>query len=129
MKNIFRAFLLLQIVPNNSKFQDLLIRKEGKYYIRVRRKDILLRIRLRLTTHGFILHKVPYKKGRKHDYDIYKNNHPVIPKEVVNVVDLGYFGIETDFQNNYPPYHIKRKETNFYQMMKNIIIKFILKRE
>ncbi len=45
----------------------------------------------------YILHKVGYKKGRKHDYDIYKNNHPVIPKEVVNVIDLGYLGIETDF--------------------------------
>ncbi len=39
---------------------------------------------------GYILHKVGYKKGRKHDYDIYKENHPVIPKEVINVVDLGY---------------------------------------
>ncbi len=32
---------------------------------------------------GYILHKVGYKKGRKHDYDVYKKNHPVIPKEVV----------------------------------------------
>ena len=31
-------------------------------------------------------------------YRVYKKNHPVIPKqEVVNVVDLGYLGIETDF--------------------------------
>ncbi len=35
---------------------------------------------------GYILHKVGYKKGRKHDYDVYKKNHPVIPKQVVNVV-------------------------------------------
>ena len=46
---------------------------------------------------GYIIHKVGYKKGRKHDYDIYKNNHPVTPKQVVNVIDLGYFGVETDF--------------------------------
>ena len=37
---------------------------------------------------GIIIHKIDYKKGRRHDYDIYKENHPVIPKQVVNVVDL-----------------------------------------
>ncbi len=59
---------------------------------------------------GYILHKVGYKKGRKHDYDIYKNNHPVIPKKVVNVVDLGYLGIEKDFpeQLSALPYRKKR---------------------
>ena len=46
---------------------------------------------------GYILHKVGYKKGRKHDYDIYKNHHPIAPKQVVNVIDLGYLGVETDF--------------------------------
>jgi hypothetical protein len=31
------------------------------------------------------------KKEKRHDYDIYKNSHPVTPKEVVvNIVDLGY---------------------------------------
>jgi hypothetical protein len=30
-------------------------------------------------------------------YSIYKKNHPVTPKEVVNVVDLWYLGIEKDY--------------------------------
>ena len=46
---------------------------------------------------GFLLHKTRYKKERGHDYDIYKENHPVTPKQVVTVVDLGYLGIEKDF--------------------------------
>jgi hypothetical protein len=46
---------------------------------------------------GIIIHKTGHKKGRRHDYDIYKENHPVTPKQVVNVVDLGYLGIEKDF--------------------------------
>ena len=46
---------------------------------------------------GIIIHKTNHKKGRRHDYDIYKENHPVIPKQVVNVFDLGYLGIEKDF--------------------------------
>ena len=30
-------------------------------------------------------------------YSIYKNNHPIIPKQVVNVVDLGFLGVEKDY--------------------------------
>ena len=50
-----------------------------------------------VNNHGIIIHKVGYKKGSIYDYDIYKENHPVIPKEVVKVVDIGYFGIEKDY--------------------------------
>jgi len=56
-----------------------------------------LKTQLMVNNHGFIIHKLRYKKGRRHDYDIYKENRPVTPKEVVNVVDLGYLGIESDF--------------------------------
>ena len=38
--------------------------------------------------HGVVIHKAGYKKGKRHDYDIYKKNHPVTSKEVVNVFDL-----------------------------------------
>src|SRR3954463_2218256 len=50
-----------------------------------------------VSKNGTIIHKVGHKKGRRHDYDIYKKNHPITPKEVVNVFDLGYLGIEKDF--------------------------------
>ena len=46
---------------------------------------------------GLIFHKTGYKKGRRHDYAIYKKNHPATPKQVVNVFDLGYLGVEKDF--------------------------------
>ncbi len=46
---------------------------------------------------GIIIHKTKHKKGKRHDYDIYKKNHPVTPKQVVNVFDLGYLGVEKDF--------------------------------
>ena len=50
-----------------------------------------------VNNHGLIIHKLGHKKGRKHDYDVYKKNHPVIPKQVVNVFDLGFLGVEKDF--------------------------------
>jgi hypothetical protein len=46
---------------------------------------------------GYIIQKTGYKKGRRHDYDIYKENHPLVSKQVVNIFDLGYLGVEKDF--------------------------------
>lgn len=46
---------------------------------------------------GYILHKVVYEKGRKHDYDIYKKNHHTTLKEVITIFNLGYLCIEKDF--------------------------------
>ena len=71
--------------------------KRKKNFYSGKKKRHTVKNQIMVNNRGYILHKVGYKKGRKHDYDIYKNNHPVIPKEVVNVVDLGYLGIEMDF--------------------------------
>jgi hypothetical protein len=86
---------------------------------------------------GYIIHKVNHKKGRRHDYNIYKNNHPVTPKQVVNVLDLGYLGVEKDFpeQLSISSYKRKRnpqelsaeeeKEYNQYHSKKRIVIESI----
>ena len=58
---------------------------------------------------GYIIHKVNHKKGRRHDYDIYKNNCPLIPKQVVNVLYLEYLGVEKDFQQYLSALPFKRK--------------------
>jgi hypothetical protein len=78
---------------------------------------------------GIILHKLRYKKERKHDYDIYKRNHSITPKDVLNVFDLGYLGVEKDFsEQQYHPYQIERKETNVYNKKKSNSTLFIQKR-
>jgi hypothetical protein len=41
-----------------------------------------------------------------------KGNHPVIPKQVVNVLDLGYLGIETDFPEQLSALPFKRKRNH-----------------
>jgi hypothetical protein len=48
---------------------------------------------------GTILHKSNHhhKKGRQHDYTVYKDEHPITPPQVKNYFDLGYHGIENDF--------------------------------
>jgi hypothetical protein len=67
------------------------------FYSLGKKKRHTVKNQITVNNRGYILHKIGYKKGRRHDYDVYKKNHPVIPKQVVNVVDLGYLGIENDF--------------------------------
>ncbi len=58
-----------------------------------------------------ILYKTRHKQvGRKHDYKIYKNNHPVTPKEVENTFDLGFLGVkEKDYPEQKSVLPIKNK--------------------
>jgi hypothetical protein len=79
-----------------------------------KRKRHTLKIILWLTIIVVIsLTKWPQERKERHDYDIYKNNHPDIPKLVVTVVDLEYLGIEKDSPGQLSShYHSKRKETN-----------------
>ena len=139
MKSIFQAFLLLQIVLNN-KFQDLKIRENARRTYSGKKKRHTIKNQLTVNNRGYIIHKVAYKKGRKHDYAIYKKNHPiVIPKQVVNVVDLGYLGVEKDFpeQLSALPYKKKRnqkelpqeeKEYNKIHSKKRIIVEHTIGR-
>ena len=59
---------------------------------------------------GVIIHKTGHKKGERHDYDIYKKNHPVTPKQVVNVFDLGYLGVEKDYPEQLSSLPNKKKK-------------------
>ena len=67
------------------------------FYSGKKKRHTAVKMQFMVNNHGIIIHKVNHKKGRRHDYDIYKENHPLIPKQVVNVVDLGYLGLEKDF--------------------------------
>ena len=95
-------------------------------YYSGKKKRHTVKNQLMVNNRGYIIHKIDHKKGRRHDYDVYKKNHPVISKEVVNVVDPGYLGVETDFPEQLSAYHIKRKEINYPK--KKSTTKFILKR-
>jgi len=100
-----------------------------------KKKRHTLKMQFMVNNHGIIIHKVNHKKGRRHDYDIYKENHPIMPKEVVNVHDLGYFGIEKDFpepisslphrkkKNN--ELSIQEKERNKNHYKKRIVIEHV----
>jgi len=71
-------------------------RRQKKYYSG-KKKRHTVKTQLMVNNPGFIIHKTGHMKGHRHDYDIYKKNHPIVPKGVVNVFDLGYLGVEKDF--------------------------------
>ena len=62
-----------------------------------------------VNNHCIINHKTANKKGRRHNYDIYKENHPITPKQVINVFNLGYLGIEKDFPQQLSVLPCKKK--------------------
>ncbi len=64
--------------------------KKRKAYYSAKKKRHTIKNQLMVNNRGYILHKVTHKKGCKHDHDVYKRNHPIISKEVVNIYDLGY---------------------------------------
>jgi hypothetical protein len=79
-------------------------------YYSGKKKRHVVKTQLMINNRGFIIHKLGYKKGRRHDYDVYKEYRPATPNQVVNVFDLGYLGIENDFpeQKSSLPFRKKR---------------------
>ncbi|MER5175977.1 MAG: transposase family protein [Candidatus Nitrosocosmicus sp.] len=80
-----------------------------KIYYSGKKKRHTVKNQLTVNNHGYIIHKATHKKGRRHDYDVYKENHPVTPPQVVNVLDLGYLGVEKDFPEQLSALPCKRK--------------------
>jgi hypothetical protein len=72
-------------------------KRKRKSYYSGKKKKHTVKTQYMVNGEGLILHKTEHKKGRKHDYDVYKNNHPITPIQVENVFDLGYLGVQNDF--------------------------------
>jgi hypothetical protein len=84
------------------------------YYSGKKKRHTIVKNQLMVNNRGYILHKANHnKKGRKHDYNFYKKNHPVTPKQVVNVFDLGYLGVEKDFPEQLSALPYKRKRNQY----------------
>jgi hypothetical protein len=87
-------------------------KKKRKNYYSGKKKKHTVKNQYMVNNQGLILHKTRHEKGKKHDYGVYKHNHPVTPSQVESVVvDLGYLGIQKDFPTvkSVLPYRKKRK--------------------
>ncbi len=114
VEKYFPGFLLAFIDSTEQQIPRP-VNREGRkmYYSGKKKRHTIVKNQITVNNRGYILHKVGYKKGRKHDYDVCKRNHHVIPKEVVNVFDLGYLGVETDFQEHLSALPYKKKRNQF----------------
>jgi hypothetical protein len=65
-----------------------------------------------VNSEGLILHKTKHNKGRKHDHDVYNNNHPITPIQVENVFDLGYMEVQNDYHTVKSVLPVKKKKNN-----------------
>ena len=71
--------------------------RKTPYYLGKRKKHTVKNL-YSANQKGLIIYKTTHRQtGRKHDYNVYKKNHPELPKDVVNMFDLGFLGVEEDF--------------------------------
>ncbi len=102
--------LFLSPIAQNSRYQGLKTKARRKTYYSGKKKRHTVKTQLMVNNYGIIIHKTNHKKGHRHDYSIYKKNHPVTPKQVVNVFDLGYLGVEKDFPEQISSLPNRKKE-------------------
>ena len=70
----FKAFSILL----NKRYQGQRTKERRKSYYSGRKKKHTVKTQLMVNTEGLILHKTGHRNGRKHDYEIFKHNHPTI---------------------------------------------------
>jgi hypothetical protein len=68
-----------------------------------------VKTQLTVNQDGLIVHRTNHARGRRHDYDIFKRNHPELPRGVRPGVDLGYNGIQNDFPEMKPMIPFKKR--------------------
>jgi hypothetical protein len=74
-------------------------KRRRKSYYSGKKKKHTVKTQYMVNSEGTILllHKTAHERGRKHDYEVFKNRHPITPPQVENVLDLGYLGVQNDF--------------------------------
>jgi hypothetical protein len=89
----FKAFLdaTEQEIPRPKN------KRRRKSHYSGKKKRHTVKTQVMVNKDGVILHNTPYVRGRRHDYDLFKDHHPLVPPKVTVGVDLGYLGVEKDF--------------------------------
>jgi hypothetical protein len=126
-----------QPIPRPAKKK---YRKKRRLYYSGKKKKHTVKNLYAVNQKGWLIYKTKNKqRGRKHDYNVYKNNRPAdIPKEVLNMLDLGFFGVEEDYPEQRSSLPIKKekgreltveqKEYNKNHSAKRIIIEHVFAR-
>jgi len=99
---------LLKLYPEMKAFIDATEqeiprpknKRRRKNYYSGKKKKHTVKTQIIVNKKGLILHKTKHRKGKQHDYDMFKKTGPPpLPPEVELGGDLGYQGIEKDYPN------------------------------
>ncbi|MDN5867812.1 MAG: transposase [Candidatus Nitrosocosmicus sp.] len=85
--------------------------KSRLYYSGKRKKHTVKNL---FTTNqkGLIIYKTRHNQmGKRHDYRIYKKNHPSLPKDITSMYDLGFLGVKKDFPEQKSLLPIKKEKS------------------
>jgi hypothetical protein len=74
-----------------------------------KKKRHTVKTQLTVNSKGLIVHKTGHARGSRHDYALFKQHRPCLPKQVKVGVDLGYKGIKEDFPEFNAEIPFKRK--------------------
>jgi len=102
----FKAFIdaTEQEIPRPKNRQ----KRKSHYSGKKRRHTV--KTQLTVNVKGAIIHRTPHARGRRHDYDIFKDRHPKLPNGVRPETDLGYYGIQNDFPELEPIIPFKKSK-------------------
>jgi len=84
-------------------------KRRRKSYYSGKKKKHTVKTQIITNRNGLIIHIAGHVRGRKHDYDLFKDRHPSLPKQVGISADLGYQGIEKDFPSLRVRIPVKKK--------------------
>lgn len=111
MKSIFQALRHLPTVPNNQPIPRPKNKKKKRQYYSGKKKKHTVKNLYTVNQKGLIIYKTKHRQiGRKHDYRIYKKNHPQLPNEVTTMFDLGFLGVEDDYPKQKSSLPIKKEK-------------------
>jgi len=94
--------------------------KRRKAYYSGKKKRHIVKNQRVVNNQGYIIHKLSHKKGIMHVYDVYKKNHSIIPKDVLNMYDLGYLCVEKDFPEQLFTLPYKKKKNQIVTRRKKV---------
>lgn len=72
-------------------------KRKRKSHYSGKKKRHTVKTQLAVNSKGLIVHRTNHARGRRHDYDVYKQRHPDLPEQVESNFDLGYQGVKKDF--------------------------------
>jgi hypothetical protein len=86
-------------------------RKKRRLYYSGKKKEHTVKNLYTTNQKGLIIYKTKRRqRGRKHDYKVYKKNHPKLPKDVLSMFDLGFLRVEKDFPEQLSSLPIKKEK-------------------